>query len=454
MGATAGGPRLLKSLRASGLERPMCQHAVQFYESESFLYEKVSRFVNTSLAAGESAIVIASKAHRQAIEKRVDLSSLGIGSRAQFISLDAEETLSRFMVDGWPDPQRFADVIGGALRRASADGALGVRAFGEMVALLCAAGKPEAAVRLEGLWNNLAREHDFSLLCAYPMDVFQGEDESRAFHHICAAHSHVCASEEYENRAADSDHFHRATALLQQKAKALEYEVARRNQTEIALSKLAAHQERIREDERKRIAREIHDELGSVLTGIKAYVSVAIDRAKAEGRAVDPQLADASDLADTAIETVRRVITDLRPSVLDELGIWVALEWYAGQIEKQTGLSCSLTIDARVAAMTLVPETSIVLFRIVQEALTNAIRHAGASRITVRVLLSDQSLIVEVVDDGKGLEAAQVFNGVSWGIAGMQERARHVGGEIKITGITGCGTAVVFRLPLEQSNDR
>ncbi len=432
----------------------MCQHAVQFYESESFLYEKVSRFVNTSLAAGESAIVIASKAHREAIEKRVDLSSLGIGAQAQFISLDAEETLSRFMVNGWPDPKRFADVIGGAVRRASADGAIDVRAFGEMVALLCAAGKAEAAVRLEGLWNDLAQEHDFSLLCAYPMDVFQGEDESRAFHHICAAHSHVCASEEYENRAADSDQFHRATALLQQKAKALEYEVARRKQTEIALSKLAAHQERIREDERKRIAREIHDELGSVLTGIKAYVSVAIDRAKAEGRAVDPQLADASDLADTAIETVRRVITDLRPSVLDELGIWVALEWYAGQIEKQTGLSCSLTIDARVAAMTLVPETSIVLFRIVQEALTNAIRHAGASRITVRVLLSDQSLIVEVVDDGKGLEAAQVFNGVSWGIAGMQERARHVGGEIKITGITGCGTAVVFRLPLEQSDDR
>jgi signal transduction histidine kinase len=432
----------------------MCQHAVQFYESESFLYDKVSRFVNTALAAGKSAIVIASKAHREAIDKRVDLSSLGIGSQAQFISLDAEETLSRFMVDGWPDPQRFADVIGGALRRASADGAVGVRAFGEMVALLCAAGKAEAAVRLEGLWNDLAREHDFSLLCAYPMDVFQGEDESRAFHHICAAHSHVCASEEYENRPTDSDQFHRATALLQQKAKALEYEVARRKQTEIALSKLAAHQERIREDERKRIAREIHDELGSVLTGIKAYVSVAIDRAKAEGRAVDPQLADASDLADTAIETVRRVITDLRPSVLDELGIWVALEWYADQIEKQTGLSCSLTIDARVAAMTLVPETSIVLFRIVQEALTNAIRHAGASRITVRVLLSDQSLIVEVVDDGKGLEAAQVFNGVSWGIAGMQERARHVGGEIKITGITGCGTAVAFRLPLELSDDR
>lgn len=432
----------------------MCEHAVQFYETESFLYDKVSQFVDTALAAGESVIVIASQVHRNAIERRVDLSSTGLGSQARFIALDAEETLSRFMVDGSPDPQRFADVMGRVLHRASADGAVGVRAYGEMVALLCAAGNADAAVRLEGLWNDLAKKHQFSLLCAYPMDVFREEDESRSFHRICEAHSHVCGSEEYENRAADSDQFHRATALLQQKAKVLEYEVARRKQTEIALSKLAAHQERIREDERKRIAREIHDELGSVLTGIKAYVSVAIDRAKSEGRAVDPQLADASDLADTAIETVRRVITDLRPSVLDELGIWVALEWYADQTEKQTGLSCSLTIDPPVAAMTLTPATSIVLFRIVQEALTNAIRHAGASRITVRVLLCDQSLIVEVADDGKGLEAAQIFNDGCWGIAGMQERARHVGGEIKITGITGCGTSVVFRLPLEQSDDQ
>ena len=431
----------------------MCKHAVQFYESESFLYEKVSRFVNAALSAGESAIVIASEAHRAAIASRVNTASVGCATEVRFISLDAEKTLASFMVDGWPDAERFADVIGSVLRRASRNGALRVRAFGEMVALLCAAGKAQAAVRLEELWNDLARDHDFSLLCAYPMDLFQGEEESRAFHRISAAHSHVCASEAYENVAADSDPFHRATALLQQKAKALEYEVARRKQTEIALSKLAAHQERIREDERKRIAREIHDELGSVLTGIKAYVSVAIDRATTEGRPVDPQLADASVLADTAIETVRRVITDLRPSVLDELGIWIALEWYAGQIEKQAGLSCLVTIDPPVAAMTLPGETSIVLFRIVQEALTNAIRHAGASQITVRVLLDEEALIVEVADDGKGLEASDVFNGVSWGIAGMQERARHVGGEIKITGITGCGTAVVLRLPLEHVND-
>ena len=91
-----------------------------------------------------------------------------------------------------------------------------------------------------------------------------------------------------------------------------------------------------------------------------------------------------------------------------------------------------------------------MLFRIVQEALTNAIRHAGASQITVRVLLDEDALIVDVTDEARVSKPRTFSNGVSWGIAGMQERARHVGGEIKITGITGCGTAVVFRLPLDQ----
>jgi hypothetical protein len=193
---------------------------VQFYESESFLYEKVSRFVNTALCAGESAIVIAANTHREAIARRVNAVFPSADSESRFISVDADETLAGFMVDGWPDARRFADVIGTLLRRASANGAVRVRAFGEMVALLCAAGKMEAAVRLEDLWNDLARDHDFSLLCAYPMEAFQGERESQAFHRIFAAHSHVCASEEYVNGTADSDQFHRATALLQQKTSA------------------------------------------------------------------------------------------------------------------------------------------------------------------------------------------------------------------------------------------
>jgi signal transduction histidine kinase len=186
-----------------------------------------------------------------------------------------------------------------------------------------------------------------------------------------------------------------------------------------------------------------------VLTGIKAYVSVAIDRASREGRAPDQQLIDASELADVALETVRRVITDLRPSVLDELGIWVALEWYLGQMQRQSGLQCSLAIDPWISEMQVGPECSTALFRIVQEALTNAVRHAEASAMHVRVRREDGFAVVEISDNGKGMEAAQLFAQQSWGIAGMNERARHFGGDLTVTGTPGAGTTVALRLPLE-----
>jgi len=361
----------------------MCRHAVQFYETDRFLCDEVARFVCEGLRAGESVIVVTTRLHREAIESKLKQQARFEDSQpaggARLIWRDADETLSALLVNGWPDAARCENVLGALVDEASDSGKVPARVFGEMVAVLCAAGNPEAALHLEQLWNELARHHAFSRLCAYPMRVFAGEEGRQAFHAICAAHFEVMPSEAFEATPADPIRFHLAVATLHQKARALQSEVADRKAAERALSELAAHQNRIREEERKRIAREIHDELGSVLTGIKAYVSVAVDRARREGRVPDRQLIDASELADVALETVRRVITDLRPSVLDELGIWVALEWYLDQMQRQSGLQCSLAIDPCIAEMQVGPECSTALFRIVQEALTNAVRHAEAS---------------------------------------------------------------------------
>jgi two-component system sensor histidine kinase UhpB len=223
-------------------------------------------------------------------------------------------------------------------------------------------------------------------------------------------------------------------------------------QSQDALRQLAAHQENIKEEERKRIAREIHDELGGLLTGIKAYVSVSIDRNTALGSAPDQLLVDASDLADTAIETVRRVIADLRPSVLDQLGVWAALEWYAEQIEERTGLTCVCTVEDSAAATQIDPERSTMLFRIVQEALTNVVRHAAATRVTIRSRRQEDNIEIEIIDDGRGLDAEGLLDGESWGILGMHERTRHFGGELKINGSSGKGTSIVLRMPLENEN--
>ena len=216
------------------------------------------------------------------------------------------------------------------------------------------------------------------------------------------------------------------------------------------LRRLAAHQERIKEDERKRIAQEIHDELGGVLTGIRAYILVAQERAAAAGRAPEPLLAETADLVQGAIEIVRRVVTELRPSVLDQLGVWAALEWYAGQVEQRTGLRCVFRIDDAAAALELAPEPSTMLFRIVQEALTNVVRHAGASEVQLHVARDGSALLLTVADNGVGIAADGLLSRVSWGILGMHERSRSFGGELAIGGGPD-GTVLTLRLPLATS---
>lgn len=216
------------------------------------------------------------------------------------------------------------------------------------------------------------------------------------------------------------------------------------------LRRLGAHQESIKEAERQRIAREIHDELGGLLTGIKAYVSVAAERSAAGGQA-DPLLHEAAELAQAAIDTMRRVITDLRPSVLDQLGIWAALEWYTGQVARRSGLCCHCTIGDDVAAMVPDGELATMLFRVVQEALTNVQRHAQAGRVDVAVRHDGRTLEVTVADDGRG-PAGQVKED-AWGIRGMRERARRFGGELSIGARQGGGTLLALRVPWEEVDE-
>lgn len=223
--------------------------------------------------------------------------------------------------------------------------------------------------------------------------------------------------------------------------------------TQDELRKLAAHQEAIKERERKHIAQEIHDELGGLLTGINAYISVAIERAVLAGAQPDQLLVDAAALAKEALGAVRKVITDLRPSVLDQLGVWAALEWYAEQVGQRSGLQCECRIEAAVLALELDPERSTMLFRIVQEALTNVVRHAEASCVSVTVGRRGAGLLVRVQDDGKGIDAERMLNKESWGIRGMLERARHFHGHVSITGSLEEGTTLSLELPLGHSND-
>lgn len=273
---------------------------------------------------------------------------------------------------------------------------------------------------------------------------------------------------EIMNRAKDGSYYWVDTTLvpfLNDDGKILQFFAIRRDITEQKsmmlamrqsadqLRALAAYQSRVKEDERKRIAREIHDDLGGTLTGIQSYLSVLIGRAQRQTAPVDQILMVASSMTDQAINTVRKLITELRPSVLDQLGIWAALESHAMQVAQRNQLVCSCLIEPALEFVELDADASTAAFRIVQELMTNVIRHAEASQIVIRARQCGAWIEIEVEDNGKGIQPNQLVAGKSWGIIGMHERAQQCHGDLSIRLAAQGGTLAVLRLPLGQVDD-
>src|SRR6185437_12470096 len=178
-------------------------HSVHFYEDDSLFLDSLGEFIGAALGAGSACVVIATNTHHNGLAHRLTALGLDLGLAAdtnRYIALDAAELLTRFMVDGWPDETRFVQTIEPRLRQARSGSrklTTPVVAFGEMVSVLCMQGLTEAALRLEQLWNELAKRHALSLRCAYPMELFSGTGGSDVFHRICAEHNAVIPAESY-----------------------------------------------------------------------------------------------------------------------------------------------------------------------------------------------------------------------------------------------------------------
>ncbi|MGH9560808.1 MAG: MEDS domain-containing protein [Terracidiphilus sp.] len=171
-------------------EPPAPEHIAHFYDTDEQFLRKLTEFVMEGLSAGESAIVIATAKHESALRLRLAETGIDVDSAIEedsYIPLDAEEALAKFMVSGWPDGQRFANLVGQVMKRATA-GHRQTRAFGEMVALLWERGQSGATVRLEELWNQFSRSYLFPLLCAYPTAAFK-KGPLCSLEEICSEHS-------------------------------------------------------------------------------------------------------------------------------------------------------------------------------------------------------------------------------------------------------------------------
>lgn len=213
------------------------------------------------------------------------------------------------------------------------------------------------------------------------------------------------------------------------------------------LRNLSGRLQSLLEEERTRISREIHDELGQALTALKLDLSSIRRSLVSDGLAgQSAKVQEIERSVSRIIRTVRRVATELRPGILDELGVAAAIEWLAKDFQSRTGISSEVTIRG----VDTIPDkvTSTAIFRIVQEALTNVMRHAAASQVKVSLGKKDDTLIVEVRDNGIGIMEGRIFDSKSLGLIGIRERVRLLGGEAVISGKTGEGTLVRVTLPV------
>lgn len=219
------------------------------------------------------------------------------------------------------------------------------------------------------------------------------------------------------------------------------------------LRTLSSHTHSVREEERTRVAREIHDELGQMLTALKMDLTLLASKAEAAGATVSApliiqELQSMSGVLDDMIRSVRRIATELRPEVLDHLDLRGAMEWQLREFQSRTGIRCRLV--SNVEEVNFDRDRATAVFRIFQETLTNIARHANAHEATIHLNEEAGYLLLEVQDDGVGIPQKEIHNPNAWGLVGMSERALLLGGSFNISGIENQGTQVTLRVPMDQ----
>jgi signal transduction histidine kinase len=274
---------------------------------------------------------------------------------------------------------------------------------------------------------------------------------------------HRTASKEERERSREIDRINqslmaeiaerkRVEEELQEAHEELESRVQQRTHELYAASEqlrmLSARLESVREEERTRIAREIHDELGQALTGLKMDLSWLVTKPPEDQQSLIDKVTPILELLDSTVRTVRRISTELRPGVLDDLGLVAAIEWLVEDFRNRSRIECRFMSGLKDAALD--PELSTALFRILQEALTNVIRHADASHVTINIEEDEGMILLEIEDNGKGIVESDISDPGSLGILGIRERVLLLGGHVYFSGSEGRGTVVAVRVPLKR----
>lgn len=235
-------------------------------------------------------------------------------------------------------------------------------------------------------------------------------------------------------------------------------DITERKQSEEKLKKsraqlhdLALHLQDVREDERKRIARDIHDDLGQILSVFNLELMGIKNSLEVDQKSLSENIEEVMKMADNAIDTVQRISSDLRPALLDDLGLFAALEWQTEEFEKRTGIKCELTVEPWNTILS--KNITVAIFRIFQEALTNILRHAEATKVYISLKRSVNILTLEVIDNGKGITENEISKSDSLGLLGIRERISPWDGKLHIIGTAGKGTKLTLSVPLGKEGE-
>jgi len=329
----------------------LSRHRVQFYNDEGYLLSSISEHLTDSLVCDGLALAFTTAEHRQQIYERLALAGVPAEAiKKRCFLIEASEALSKFMRNGMPDRQLFFPAIKSFLQPQRANGSFhaGVAAFGEMVAVLLAEGKREAAIQLEQLWTEFTDSNAISLLCAYPLSYFSRAEDHELFARVCAHHSSVVPAGSFLSGSI-KDHQAREIAELQQRAEALAKEVEARKRAEehlrstqaeletmvqhrtAALRQLSLHVLKLQDIERRRVARELHDSVGQDFAGLK----MNLDLAKRSPQ--DPNLwRKCDELLEHCIHEVRTLSNLLHPPLIEDAGLASAAEWYVQDFARRS----------------------------------------------------------------------------------------------------------------------
>ena len=450
---------------------PWGTHFCHFYETKDDLVDILIPYFRAGLEANEFCLWIVFDPIGE--EEAVQMLYRGIPEAAKYLEFGAIEVIPHsqwYLREGTLDLNRAIRRVQEKLTVALDNGYVGLRVNGNEAWLT--GQEWHAFSDYEHKLNQMIVDLRMIVLCTYPL----GATTARELFAVARTHQFAIAKNngawevfETPDLRQAKDELRKLNAELEGRVEERTLDLAVANdglKTEISARQLlegklreseqqfralSAKIQAAREDEGTRIAREIHDQLGSALTSLRWE----LEGLGGEFAAWNDQLGEEAmrrkvqvmlKLTDALIDAVRRIASELRPSVLDDLGIVEAIEWLGQQFQDRTGILCRCTLPQ--TGVSLSPDQATAAFRIFQEALTNTLRHARATCIFVSIKQRAHAFVLIVRDNGRGFIAKNKSGQNSLGLLGMRERARLVGGRIWLRSVEGVGTTIMLRIPV------